>query len=123
MTHEAPATPWAAPVLRVVLCQTRRRRKMVRPLGTEEVPLADAANRTLAAPITASRLQPPFAASAMDGYALNGVEADPEAMFRVIGESAAGHGFHGHVGPGECVAFALAAPDRGGHAPHPAPMP
>lgn len=83
---------------------------LVRPLGTEEVPLADAANRTLAAPITASRLQPPFAASAMDGYALNGVEADPEAMFRVIGESAAGHGFHGHVGPGECVRIFTGAP-------------
>ena len=50
---------------------------LVGPLGTEDVPLADAAGRTLVAPVVASRLQPPFAASAMDGYALNGVEADP----------------------------------------------
>ncbi len=83
---------------------------LVTPCGTEEVPLAEAAGRTLAAPVTATRLQPPFAASAMDGYALNGVEADPEAMFRVIGESAAGHGYGGPVGPGECVRIFTGAP-------------
>ncbi|MDE9450583.1 molybdopterin molybdotransferase MoeA [Aliiroseovarius sp. Z3] len=84
--------------------------ELVTPCGTEEVPLAEAAGRALAAPVTATRLQPPFAASAMDGYALNGVEADPEAMFRVIGESAAGHGFQGRVGPGECVRIFTGAP-------------
>ncbi|UWQ15468.1 molybdopterin molybdotransferase MoeA [Aliiroseovarius sp. M344] len=84
--------------------------KLVAPLGTEDVPLADAVNRVLAAPVTATRLQPPFAASAMDGYALNGVEADPEAMFRVIGESAAGHGYDGRIGPGECVRIFTGAP-------------
>ncbi|WP_298557285.1 gephyrin-like molybdotransferase Glp [uncultured Aliiroseovarius sp.] len=83
---------------------------LVTPCGTEDVPLAEAAGRALAAPVTATRLQPPFAASAMDGYALNGVEADPEAMFRVIGESAAGHGFDGCVGPGECVRIFTGAP-------------
>ncbi|SPF76714.1 Molybdopterin molybdenumtransferase [Aliiroseovarius pelagivivens] len=83
---------------------------LVTPCGTEEVPLAEAAGRALAVPVTATRLQPPFAASAMDGYALNGVEADPEAMFRVIGESAAGHGFDGRVGPGECVRIFTGAP-------------
>ncbi|WP_133486289.1 gephyrin-like molybdotransferase Glp [Aliiroseovarius marinus] len=84
--------------------------ELVTPCGTEEVPLAEAAGRALAAPVTATRLQPPFAASAMDGYALNGVEADPEAMFRVIGESAAGHGYEGRVGPGECVRIFTGAP-------------
>lgn len=84
--------------------------ELVTPCGTEEVPLAEAAGRALAAPVSATRLQPPFAASAMDGYALNGVEADPEAMFRVIGESAAGHGFDGRVGPGECVRIFTGAP-------------
>ncbi|SMR72981.1 molybdopterin molybdotransferase [Aliiroseovarius halocynthiae] len=84
--------------------------KLVGPLGTENVRLAEAAGRVLAAPVIATRMQPPFAASAMDGYALNGVEADPEAMFRVIGESAAGHGFDGRVGPGECVRIFTGAP-------------
>ncbi|WP_371169825.1 gephyrin-like molybdotransferase Glp [Aliiroseovarius sp. 2305UL8-7] len=83
---------------------------LVTPVGTEEVPLAQASGRALATPITATRSQPPFAASAMDGYALNGVEADPEAMFRVIGESAAGHGYDGRVGPGECVRIFTGAP-------------
>lgn len=83
---------------------------LVAPLPSETVGLAQAAGRVLAQPVTATRLQPPFAASAMDGYALNGVEADPEAMFRVIGESAAGHGFDGAVGPGECVRIFTGAP-------------
>lgn len=83
---------------------------LVRPLGTETIPLAQAAGRTLAAPVTATRMQPPFAASAMDGYALNGVEADPEAQFMVIGESAAGDGFDGRVGPGQCVRIFTGAP-------------
>lgn len=83
---------------------------LVAPLPSETVPLVQAAGRVLAQPVTATRLQPPFAASAMDGYALNGVEADPEAMFRVIGESAAGHGFEGTVGPGECVRIFTGAP-------------
>lgn len=83
---------------------------LVAPLPSETVGLAQAAGRVLAQPVTATRLQPPFAASAMDGYALNGVEADPEAMFRVIGESAAGHGFDGVVGPGECVRIFTGAP-------------
>ncbi|MCK0139155.1 gephyrin-like molybdotransferase Glp [Aliiroseovarius sp. F47248L] len=83
---------------------------LVGPLGTEDVPLADAAGRTLVAPVVASRLQPPFAASAMDGYALNGVEADPEAMFRIVGESAAGHGFPRRVGSGETVRIFTGAP-------------
>ncbi len=83
---------------------------LVDPLDTEELPLAEAAGRVLASPVTATRQQPPFAASAMDGYALNGVEADPEAMFRVIGESAAGHGFDGRVGAGQCVRIFTGAP-------------
>ena len=83
---------------------------LVNPLDTEEVPLAEAAGRVLAHPVTANRMQPPFAASAMDGYAVNGVEADPEAMFRVIGESAAGHGFDGRLGAGQCVRIFTGAP-------------
>lgn len=83
---------------------------LVSPLGTEEVPLADAAGRVLAQDVAARRTQPPFAASAMDGYALNGVEADPDAQFKVIGTSAAGHGFAGRVGPGQTVRIFTGAP-------------
>ncbi len=80
------------------------------PVGTEEVALADAAGRVLARPVAAGRDQPPFAASAMDGYALDGAAAHPGATLRVIGEAGAGHGFAGRVGPGEAVRIFTGAP-------------
>ena len=78
--------------------------------STEEIPLRDALNRVLASPANAQRDQPPFTTSMMDGYALNGVEADPEAMFSIIGEASAGHAFCGKVGAGECVRIFTGAP-------------
>ncbi|MBV7379301.1 gephyrin-like molybdotransferase Glp [Maritimibacter dapengensis] len=83
---------------------------LVAPVGTETVPLADAAGRILATPVTARRDQPPFAASAMDGYALKSVEADPEAMFKVVGEAQAGQRFDGNVGAGQAVRIFTGAP-------------
>ncbi|KIQ68928.1 molybdopterin molybdochelatase [Wenxinia marina DSM 24838] len=83
---------------------------LVRPLGTEMVPLTEAAGRVLAGPVAARRDQPPFAASAMDGYAVRRDEARPGARFDVIGESAAGHAFSGLVGPGQAVRIFTGAP-------------
>lgn len=83
---------------------------LARPVGVEEVPLADAAGRVLAAPVAAKRTQPPFAASAMDGYAIIGVEAEPDAMFKVVGESAAGHGYQGRLRAGQAVRIFTGAP-------------
>ncbi len=80
------------------------------PVGIEEVGLAQAAGRVLAHPVTAGRDQPPFDASAMDGYALDGAAARPGATLRVIGEAGAGHGFAGRVGPGEAVRIFTGAP-------------
>jgi len=80
------------------------------PTGTERVALAEAGARVLAEPVVATRDQPPFAASAMDGYAVKGVEADPEAMFKVIGASQAGARFDGPVGPGQAVRIFTGAP-------------
>lgn len=60
-------------------------------------------------PAVATLDQPPFQASAMDGYAL----ADPVnsgESFRVIGMAAAGHGFGGVVGAGEAVRIFTGAP-------------
>jgi molybdopterin molybdotransferase len=82
---------------------------LVAPLDIEEVPLAQAAGRVLAREVAATRDQPPFAASAMDGYAIAD-EAAPGAVLRVIGEAAAGHAFGGHVGPGEAVRIFTGAP-------------
>lgn len=83
---------------------------LVTPLDTEEVPLIRAAGRVLAADAVARRDQPPFAASAMDGYAVDGSAVRPGAQFTVIGEAAAGHGFEGRVGTGQAVRIFTGAP-------------
>jgi molybdopterin molybdotransferase len=70
-------------------------------LGAEPAVLAEALGRTLAEPVTASRDQPPFAASAMDGWGVRA--ADAPGRLRIVGESAAGRGFDGQVGAGEAV--------------------
>ena len=79
-------------------------------LPVEHVPLRAAAGRTLAQDVQAQRTQPPFAASAMDGYALRNDEAKPGAQFHVIGESAAGHRFQGNIQPGQAVRIFTGAP-------------
>ncbi len=76
----------------------------------EHVPLTRAAGRVLAQDVTARRDQPPFAASAMDGYAVQAAGVAPGARFRVIGEAAAGRGFPGAVGADEAVRIFTGAP-------------
>jgi molybdopterin molybdotransferase len=73
----------------------------ITPLPPEAVALADAAGRVLAEDIAAVRDQPPFRASAMDGWAIRAAEAP--GRLRVVGESAAGHGYDALLGPGEAV--------------------
>ncbi len=68
---------------------------LVAPLQAEEVPLIKAHGRVLARDVSATRNQPPFAASAMDGYAVNAQAIAPGQTFDVIGEAAAGHAFGG----------------------------
>ncbi|KMK67122.1 gephyrin-like molybdotransferase Glp [Puniceibacterium sp. IMCC21224] len=81
---------------------------LVPPMQTETVALCDALGRVLANDAVALRDQPPFAASAMDGYAVT--DATPGATLTVIGASAAGHGFDGSVGPGQAVRIFTGAP-------------
>jgi molybdopterin molybdotransferase len=76
----------------------------------ERVALAAAFGRVLAAPISASHDQPPFSASAMDGYALRSADLEPNVSFRNIGISQAGAGFVGTVGRGETVRIFTGAP-------------
>ncbi|WP_439149663.1 molybdopterin molybdotransferase MoeA [Sulfitobacter sp.] len=83
---------------------------LVAATKTERIPLRQAAGRVLAQDVTASRTQPPFAASSMDGYALHRAEVEPDAMFKVIGESAAGHRFDGVVKAGQAVRIFTGAP-------------
>lgn len=60
-------------------------------LRVEMVPLAEADGRVLARDAVSERAQPPFAASAMDGYAVRAAEAVAGAVLTVTGEAAAGH--------------------------------
>ncbi len=80
----------------------------VKPLSAEPVKLENAIGRVLATPVIAKRNQPPFAASAMDGYALRHV--DQLKPLTLIGTSAAGHAFKGHIKPGTCVRILTGAP-------------
>lgn len=80
------------------------------PLESETVPLAQANGRVLSAPLRAGRNQPPFAGSAMDGYAMDAEAVAPGARFEVVGEAAAGHAFAGRIGPGQCVRIFTGAP-------------
>lgn len=68
---------------------------------SERCPLNACAGRWSAAPVTARRAQPVCDLSAMDGYAIR--VADLPGPLRVIGESAAGHPFAGHVAAGDAV--------------------
>ncbi|MFU1476636.1 gephyrin-like molybdotransferase Glp [Roseovarius sp. C7] len=83
---------------------------LVSPGAVEELPLAEAAGRVLARPVSTSLTQPPFAASAMDGYAVAATRVAPGARFRVIGEAAAGHGFDGIVAEDYAVRIFTGAP-------------
>jgi len=80
------------------------------PVGSEEVPLAEAAGRVLAADVVAGRDQPPFDASAMDGYACRAEDARLGAVLRVVGTAAAGLGHDGRIGRGEAVRIFTGAP-------------
>jgi molybdopterin molybdotransferase len=80
----------------------------VGPLGVEAVPLSRAMRRVLAANIVATRDQPPFAASAMDGWAVRA--ADTPGRLAIVGESAAGHGFAGELAPGQAIRIFTGAP-------------
>ena len=85
---------------------------LARPLGAEAVTLDAALGRVLAEPVTAVRDQPPFDASAMDGWALAG----PGESHRIVGESAAGHGYAARLQPGEAVRIFTGAPVPAGAA-------
>jgi molybdopterin molybdotransferase len=73
-------------------------------LPAEQVPLAQADGRVLAADLQALRTQPPADLSAMDGYAVrSGDVTTAPAHLKVIGEVAAGRPFDKTVGPGEAA--------------------
>jgi molybdopterin molybdotransferase len=78
----------------------------VRPLPGEDVPLAEAHGRVLAADLDSPIDVPPFDSSAMDGYA---VIAGPEAELEIVGESRAGHPAGERVRPGTAIRISTGA--------------
>jgi len=81
------------------------------PLESERVAIEDARGRVLAEDLSARVTQPPFDASAMDGYAVRAADvASLPATLRLIGVAAAGAGFPGRVSGGEAVRIFTGAP-------------
>ena len=77
-------------------------------LPAENISLAEAYGHYLAQDIGARLTQPPFAASAMDGYAIR--FDDLPGPWRIVGEAAAGRGFEAAVRSGEAVRIFTGAP-------------
>ncbi|NSX85670.1 molybdopterin molybdotransferase MoeA [Agrobacterium tumefaciens] len=78
---------------------------------SETLPLAECDGRVLSVDLIARLTQPPFDASAMDGYALRSADAAKiGSVLTVIGQAAAGHAFTGTVGEGQAVRIFTGAP-------------
>lgn len=83
---------------------------LVSPLAAEDVPLAQADGRFLSSPVTAVRDQPPFDASSMDGWAVQGADVQDGGALRIVGESVAGRGLGRGVETGETARIFTGAP-------------
>ncbi|MBV8336136.1 MAG: molybdopterin molybdotransferase MoeA, partial [Alphaproteobacteria bacterium] len=81
------------------------------PLSPEQISLVDGLGRVLAEDVAARRTQPPFAVSAMDGYAVRAEDLrEIPVDLRIVAEVPAGAGFGGHVGAGEAARIFTGAP-------------
>src|SRR5437016_6792676 len=93
-----------ANALQIVLDQTTS-------LPAESVALVDAIGRILAEDIVADTDLPPFDRAQMDGYAIRTADvANTPARLRIVGESAAGNGWHHEMKAGEAVRIMTGAP-------------
>jgi molybdopterin molybdotransferase len=84
---------------------------MIAPLGAEQIAISEALGRVLAEDVVARRTQPPWAVSAMDGYAARAADvASVPARLKVVGAVPAGQAYAGSVKPGEAVRIFTGAP-------------
>ena len=80
-------------------------------LTPESAALSEAQNRILAQNIIADTDLPPFDRAQMDGYAVRAADvASTPARLRIVGESAAGAGWHQEMKAGEAVRIMTGAP-------------
>ena len=93
--------------LEIVAASTAQHR-----LPEEEVALGDAHGRVLGVGVHAPHPLPPFANSAMDGFALRGADlpVEGERVFRLTGDVFAGASSSPSVGAGQCVRITTGAP-------------
>jgi len=83
----------------------------VAPLPPVELPLMDALGAVTADAVVAGESVPPFANSAMDGYAVRAVDTiDAPVELKVVGMIAAGSAGDVHVGAGEAARIMTGAP-------------
>src|SRR5438046_10574290 len=70
-------------------------------LPPEQISVADAVGRVLAEDVAARRTQPPFAVSALDGYAVRAADVvQVPAKLRIVAEIPAGGGSGGTIRAG-----------------------
>ena len=80
-------------------------------LTTERVSIQDSLGRVLAQDVIADTDLPPFNRSQMDGYAVRSEETQSVPVrLRIVGESAAGKGWHHEMHEGQAVRIMTGAP-------------
>src|SRR5947199_2546208 len=81
------------------------------PLPVESIALTDTMGRILSEDIVADTDLPPFDRAQMDGYAVRAEDvANAPVRLRIVGESAAGAGWHNEMKAGEAVRIMTGAP-------------
>lgn len=86
-------------------------RQVTQALGSERVELQNALGRVLAEDVVSDSDLPPFDRAQMDGYAVRAEDVkNAPARLRIVGESAAGKGWHQQLEKGQAVRIMTGAP-------------
>jgi molybdenum cofactor synthesis domain-containing protein len=86
-------------------------KEQTRQLPAERVALSDALGRVLAEDVMADSDLPPFDRAQMDGYAVRAADTvNVPVRLRIVGEAAAGRGWHQEMRAGEAVRIMTGAP-------------
>ena len=84
--------------------------KLAKEKDKESICIQDCSDRVLATSLVANHDQPPFCASAMDGYAIKKQSKVNGAKFKIVGQSAAGDNYKGKIKLNEAVRIFTGAP-------------